>query len=63
MIVYPVFKTDDYNYDRIYTCATKELAEGCCTAMNSSEKDERVKWWYFEEEIVDEPFWTRKEEK
>ena len=63
MTVYPVFKTDDYDSYRIYTCATKELAEGCCAAMNSSKKDECVKWWYSEEDIVDEPFWIRKEEE
>lgn len=74
MKVYPVFKSDGFGSSRVYTFATKELAEGYCTAISSSEKDERtgfwyskedkcIRWWYFEENVVDEPFWMRKDEE
>lgn len=63
MIVYPVFRIDcdDVFLDCIF--ATEELAKDYCTLMNETQEADWYTWdWRFEE-VVTEPFWTRKEEE
>lgn len=63
MIVYTVFRIDcdDVFLDRIF--ATEELAKDYCNLMNATEEAHWYTWYLQSEEIVTEPFWTRKEEE
>lgn len=63
MIVYPVFRIDcdDVFLDCIF--ATEELAKDYCNLMNATEEAHWCTWCLQSEEIVTEPFWTRKEEE
>ena len=63
MIVYPVFRIncDDVFLDCIF--ATEELAKDYCNLMNATEEERCCIWYLQSEEIVTEPFWTRKEEE
>lgn len=63
MTVYPVFRIDcdDVFLDCIF--ATEELAKDYCNLMNATEEAEWYTWYLQSEEIVTEPFWTRKEEE
>lgn len=59
MVVYQVFKTDDYDSYSVGLFATKELAEDYCTLMGSTEEAEYSSWWYTENEVITEPFWPK----
>lgn len=63
MIVYPVFRIDcdDVFLDCIF--ATEESAKDYCNLMNATEEEHWCTWYLQSEEIVTEPFWTRKEEE
>ena len=63
MRVYPVLRIDcdDVFVEHIF--ATEELARDYCTLMNKTQESDWYTWdWRFQE-VVTEPFWTRKEEK
>ena len=63
MIVYPVFRIDcdDVFLDCIF--ATEELAKDYCNLMNATEDSNWYTWYTQFEEVISEPFWTRKEEE
>lgn len=63
MTVYPVFRIDCDDVFLEHIFATEELAKDYCIMMNATEEADWYTWYLRFEEVVEEPFWTRKEEE
>ena len=63
MKVYPVFRIDCDDVFLDFIFATEELAKDYCNLMNATEEARWYAWDWQSNEVVTEPFWSRKEEE